>query len=190
MISGCTIDWFQRWPKEALISVADHFLASYEIECSPEVKSSLVMSMGILHDNVADRCNAYFAKYRRSTHVTPKSYLSFINGYKQIYMQKFSEIHTLATRMKIGLEKLVEAASAVFMLKLELDVKEKGLIVANDKADKVLKEVAKKKEDAERIKLQVQKVKDKAQLIVNEIETEKAKAETKLEEAKPALLVN
>lgn len=53
-----------------------------------------------------------------------------------------------------------------------------------------MKEVAKKKEDAERIKQQVQKVKDKCQIIVNEIETDKAKAEEKLEEAKPALLVN
>jgi dynein heavy chain, axonemal len=115
--------------------------------------------------------------------------LSFINGYKTIYAQKHQEIENLASRMNIGLEKLVEAGESVVELKKELAVKEQELAIANEKADKVLKEVATKKEAAEKVKLQVQKVKDKAQAIVHEIETDKAKAEGKLEAAKPALLV-
>lgn len=130
-----------------------------------------------------------FSRYRRTTHVTPKSYLSFLNGYKSIYAQKHGEIDNLANRMTIGLEKLVEAGESVAELKKELAEKELELAVANEKADKVLKEVAKKKEAAEKIKQQVQKVKDKAQSIVDEIEKDKAIAEQKLEAAKPALLV-
>lgn len=187
LISGCTIDWFQRWPKEALISVADHFLSSFKITCTPEVKTNLVTCMGNLHHSVADTCAQYFAKFRRSTHVTPKSYLSFISGYKSIYNNRFDEINTLADRMNTGLGKLIEAANAVSLLAKELDIKEKQLAIANDKADRVLKEVAVKKESAEIIKAQVQKVKDKAQAIVDEIEVDKAKAEEKLEKAKPIL---
>lgn len=189
LISGCTIDWFQRWPKEALISVADHFLSNFEIVSTPEVKKQLVQSMGTIHDEVADTCANYFAKYRRSTHVTPKSYLSFLNGYKTIYAAKHSEISELASRMNIGLTKLVEAGESVAELAVELAEKEKELAVANDKADKVLKEVAKKKEAAEKIKQQVQVVKDRAQAIVDVIEKDKAIAEEKLEAAKPALEV-
>lgn len=144
--------------------------------------------MGTLHDEVADTCVNYFARYRRSAHVTPKSYLSFLNGYKTIYNQKHAEIENLASRMNIGLEKLVEAGESVAELKKELAIKEQDLAIANEKADRVLKEVAKKKEAAEKIKLQVQKVKDKAQAIVDEIEADKALAEEKLEEAKPSLM--
>ena len=41
-------------------------------------------------------------RYRRSTHVTPKSYLSFINSYKSVYDAKRNEIGELAQRMNTG----------------------------------------------------------------------------------------
>ena len=62
LISGCTVDWFQRWPKEALISVADHFLSSFNIASTAEIKKQLVQCMGTLHDDVAETCANYFAK--------------------------------------------------------------------------------------------------------------------------------
>lgn len=86
-----------------------------------------------------------------------------------------------------GLEKLIEASLAVAELSKELAVKEKELAIANDKAEKVLKEVTVKAQAAEKVKEQVQKVKDKAQAIVDVIEKDKKIAEGKLEAAKPAL---
>jgi len=36
------MDWFLRWPRQALIQVAQHFLAEYDIKCSPETKAQMV----------------------------------------------------------------------------------------------------------------------------------------------------
>ncbi|XP_053350448.1 dynein axonemal heavy chain 5 [Clarias gariepinus] len=187
LISGCTVDWFQRWPKDALVAVAQHFLASYPFQCSENVKKNVISTMGTFQDLVAQICIEYYQRYRRQTYVTPKSYLSFIKGYQTIYHEKIGNVGMLAKRMNTGLDRLMEAEQAISQLSKELVVKEQELEVASHKADVVLQEVTVKAQAAEKVKTQVQKVKDKAQAIVDEIAGDKKVAEAKLEAAKPAL---
>ncbi|NXI42561.1 DYH8 protein, partial [Galbula dea] len=187
LISGCTMDWFSRWPKEALIAVASYFLSEFDMVCSAAVKTEVVETMALFHDLVSESCENYFQRYRRRAYVTPKSYLSFINGYKEVYTEKLENINEQFERMQIGLSKLMEASESVAKLSEELAVKEKELAVASVKADEVLAEVTVSAEAAGKVKNEVQGVKDKAQKIVDEIDVEKMKAESKLEAAKPAL---
>lgn len=163
------MDWFSRWPKDALIAVAHHFLCSYDIVCTDAVKKQVVQAMGEFQDFVAENCVGYFDRYRRSVHVTPKSYLSFISSYKTVYKEKKVQIGELAERMNTGLDKLVEASESIAQLSKDLVVKEKELAIASEKAGKVLTEVTAKAQAAEKVKAAVQKVKDKAQALVDDI---------------------
>lgn len=169
------------------MSVADHFLAEFEIECTKEVKKELVTVLGTIQDVVSKVSADYFQRFRRSSHVTPKSYLSFIGGYKTIYQMKQKELGDGALRMDTGLEKLREASISVEVLKKDLAVMEQDLALASEKADRVLTEVTERAMQAEIVKNQVQIVKEKAEALVAYIAEEKEKAEIKLEAAKPAL---
>ena len=62
------MDWFQRWPREALVAVADHFLAKSSIDCSAEVKKQVIQTMGNVHDGVAEYCIDYFQRYVYKSH--------------------------------------------------------------------------------------------------------------------------
>ena len=187
LFSGCTMDWFSRWPKDALIAVAHHFISDFEIVCTDEVKQEVIKAMGVFQDFVAESCVSYFERYRRTAHVTPKSYLSFIGGYKKMYLEKKKLVQELSDRMNTGLDKLLEAGQSVSELAKELAVKEKDLAVASKEAEKVLAEVTVKAQAAEKVKAEVQKVKDKAQAVADAISADKAVAEEKLEKARPAL---
>uniref|UniRef100_A0A183TJT2 Dynein heavy chain 7, axonemal n=1 Tax=Schistocephalus solidus TaxID=70667 RepID=A0A183TJT2_SCHSO len=188
LISGCTVDWFQRWPKEALTAVSDYFLSSFDIVCTDLVKQAVVNTMGSFQDRVSETCVEYFHRMRRQTHVTPKSYLSFINSYKETYAAKRQEISRLGERMNTGLAKLVEATDSVNKLSAELAIKERELVVASARAEDVLVQVTRQANAAQTVKAQVQTVKDRAQVLVDAIGREKATAEEKLEAAKPALM--
>ncbi|CAF4255340.1 unnamed protein product, partial [Rotaria magnacalcarata] len=187
LISGCTMDWFQRWPKDALVAVSKHFISNFDIACTTQIKAELVMMMGEVQDQVAEACVDYFNRFRRQTHVTPKSYLSFLAGYKSIYSDKRKDIGKLAERMNTGLKKLISAAEEVRELAKELEGKEKELVIANQKADLVMLDVNVKKSAATKVAEQVQRVADSCKALVDQISADKAIAEAKLEVARPAL---
>jgi dynein heavy chain len=180
-LSILILDWFTKWPSEALRAVAEKFAGEIEIIASDAAKKEVVNHMAFVHDLVSASCENYFSQFRRRTHVTPKSYLSFLNSYKTMYKSKCIEVGGYADRMNMGLNKLVEASSSVAVLQDELVIKEKELLIASKSADGVLVEVTASTIAAEKVKDSVLKVKTKSEGIANIIKTEKGFAEEKLE---------
>ncbi|GFY65841.1 dynein heavy chain 5, axonemal, partial [Trichonephila inaurata madagascariensis] len=187
IISGCTVDWFQPWPKEALTSVSKHFLHEFDLQCDETIKQEVIRTMGDMHNLVAEQCSEYYQRFRRPVHVTPKSFLSFINGYKKLYEEKHREIGNTCTRMENGISKLEEASLMVERMKETLSLMEEELELASKTAEQVLAEVSVRADAAEVVRDSVERAKNAAQQIVREIQADKAIAEEKLEAARPAL---
>ncbi|EFO65273.1 Dynein heavy chain [Giardia lamblia P15] len=190
LISGCTTDWFQPWPRQALCDVAIKNLTGFEIrtkEGDSDVLGKLVEHIAQVHLSMTDVTKSYFDRFRRQTYVTPKSYLSFLSSFKSLYLEKLVDLKEQHRRLKTGLDKLETAAADVSKMRVDLEAKEKDLAVAQTKANEMMKVISVSTAEAEKTKKEVQTVADELAIQADEIAKQKAEAEEGLAKALPAL---
>jgi len=187
LINGCTIDWFLPWPLQALTAVSTKFIGDYTMACSDDSKHGLQLHMGEVHNKVTSACAEYFDKFRRRAYVTPKSYLSFIAGYKELYGRKWNEVKLLAEKINSGLNKLFEAKTDVNKMKGELAIKNQDLAEAQKVSASLLKEISAGTALAEKEKQKVYVIVEGVSKKAAEISAVKEDAERDLKEAQPAL---
>ena len=141
LFSSCSINWFLPWPEDALVSVARSKMGGFQMDAKKEVRASLEAHMGKVHDLVTDVCEVYFQRMRRHVYVTPKSYLFFIDLYKEVYKVKYDAIDVEDQNIGKGLDCLAEAAQGVEELKVNLKKEDVKLKEASEATDKLLKEL-------------------------------------------------
>jgi dynein heavy chain len=157
------------------------------MDATTEVKKGLERHMGRVHDLVNEVCGVYLSKMRRYVYVTPKSYLSFIDLYKQVYKTKYDGIDVEERNIVNGLDKLKEASEGVEVLKIDLKAEDVKLKDATEKTDKLLKEVEienkKAKEKADEVNIVAENCVNQK----NTIMEQKEQADKDLQKALPFL---
>lgn len=187
LFSQCNIDWFLPWPEEALISVSDKFLNSFKISNPQSVKDQLIIHMGKVHQLVTEVCGIYYQQMRRYVYVTPKSYLSFIAMYQDVYVKKYKGIDVEEQNINNGLEKLAEATRGIDELKIALKKEDATLKVAADQTAALLSELEIENKKADIKASEVAAVTDACIAQKNVITIEKEQADKELAAAMPAL---
>ncbi|XP_045475837.1 dynein axonemal heavy chain 3 [Harmonia axyridis] len=136
LINGCTIDWFTKWPDDALERVADMFLSETDINKDMVVKCVSICQY--FHVTVQELSDRFKSDKRRITYITPTSYLELIQTFKSLYYLKVEQITTQRNRYETGLDKLDFAAGQVSIMQDELRELQPKLIVASAKTDKLM----------------------------------------------------
>lgn len=188
LFNECTIDWFLPWPEEALISVAESFIKSFKsLETTAEVKVELFKHMGNVHLMVSNVCDLYFMKMRRQVFVTPKSFLSYLNSYKEFYVKKFNELDVQGKSYKIGLEKIGEASISIGKMEGGLKDEEAQLKEASDKTEIMLTDLSKEERKVTQKNNEVEAITSACKKNAEMIAAERESAEKELQAAMPAL---
>jgi len=185
MVNNTTIDWFTPWPKEALISVAERFLSSEQLE--ETLRPKIVQHFMNVHEVVRAKSGEYLSSVRRYNYVSPKNFLDFIANYKSQLGAKRAENEEMTRRLDGGLSKLIQAADEV--AKMQKELAEKTIVVdaKSKECEVMLTEIQSNTVDAE-AKQEVAQAKEEDLAIMTEkIAVQKQEAEAGLAGAMPAL---
>lgn len=94
--------------------------------------------MGMVHRMVVESCADYFVQMRRRVYQTPRSFLSFLGSYKDLYLTKKEQVDVKSKRVIVGLDKLKKGASDVELMKVQLKEEEVKLKEADLATTKML----------------------------------------------------
>jgi dynein heavy chain len=168
LVSCTQIDWFHPWSQEALVAVAQTFLADLE-GWEDELKENMANHMATVHASVTIASEAFLATERRRNYTTPKSFLELIALYKSMLHRKLEEIGKLKERLESGLEKL--QATAEMVAELQEALKNDMALVEEKKAatDALLVHVGQETEIANGEKEKASVEEDAADTIAREV---------------------
>lgn len=80
LVNCCTLDWFSRWPAEALLYVSSEFLKDIEMP-SEDIRRQMAEMCMLIHTSVETISEKFWEELRRRVYTTPKSYLDLIKLY-------------------------------------------------------------------------------------------------------------
>nr|CAD7416498.1 unnamed protein product [Timema poppensis] len=115
LVNNTCIDWYFPWPEQALIAVANVFLAENPKIPEP-YRKVIVAHVVYVHETVGDYTIDYLLKLRRRNYVTPKHYLDYI----QTYLKLLDEMnHFIVAQMvePCGLMNLMDSSIKLNLLR-------------------------------------------------------------------------
>ena len=186
LLSGTMIDWFHAWSPDALVAVANRFLADLP-SLDDALQENLASHMSHVHMTVTHGSDKYRETVRRINYVTPKSFLELISLYKSMLGEKLGNIDTLKERLESGLEKL--QATSEMVAELQESLVGEMAIVEEKKAatDALLVNVGKETANAEEQKAASAEDEAAAAEIAEEVGKIQAEAEAEIAAAEPII---
>jgi len=185
---NCTgIDQFHPWPRDALVSVAERFIADIELPGPDDIKSSLANHMAEEHLSVSKMSQLYLETQRRYNYVTPKSYLELISFFKYLLSEKRSDVQRLIDRLDVGLSTLRKTSDDVAELQKDLKITMEKVEEKKIATDNLINEMEMQQADAQVQDDAAKTEADKANEESSKAMVIEKEAEQELSEAEPAM---
>ena len=186
LVNCCAIDWFTAWPDDALVAVAEKFLA--DVDCdSDALRHALVDMCQMFHENTRALSAEFGLKLKRINYVTPTSYLELIIAFKTSLAERRTDVQAQKRRYEVGLEKLEFATVSVNNMQKELVDLQPVLARSQVETDELMEVIQNKLPGVEVKKAEVNGAAEIAQAEADKCQEQKDGVKADLDEAMPAL---
>ncbi|KAJ3032226.1 Dynein heavy chain 6, axonemal [Rhizophlyctis rosea] len=186
LVNCCTIDWFDEWPKDALLSVSRRFLEFVDLG-TDEMKDKIAEMCVEIHASVGEIAQKFYAELRRRYYTTPTSYLELINLYVAMLQEKRKELGSGRDRLRNGLNKLLETNEMVAKMQIELEQLGPELKQRAQDTEVLMVKIGKDQETADGVRKTVSEEEVIVRAKAVETEAIATEAQKDLDEALPAL---
>ncbi|XP_066588945.1 dynein axonemal heavy chain 6 [Prorops nasuta] len=187
LVNCCTIDWYMKWPDDALLSVAESIILPL-VPDDNERLLSLSSICVLMHQTVEDTTIRFFEEMRRRYYTTPSSYLQLLKLYRDTITKKTTKILSLKDKISSGLNKLKETNEMIADMKMQLIRMAPKLKTSKDEVTKLVSIVTAQQVECDKVKAVVSADEAAAKVKADETMILEEDARKDLEAAMPAML--
>jgi len=153
LIYNSTIDWFDDWPTEALLSVAHQSLGdAFGQPENPNLVDSLTDVCHNMHLMISRATEKFYRQTARRCYVTLKTYLEFLKLYVKMRGSQTDMIKNGSDRISNGLRKLYETFDMVGDMKTKLKSMAPALLEKNEATLKLMEGLTREKASVNKVR--------------------------------------
>ncbi|CAH0547855.1 unnamed protein product [Brassicogethes aeneus] len=149
LVNCCTIDWFDKWPEEALVSVALNSLKNVGDEAMVASLGNICVTMHKSMEKMTDR---FYKEMKRHYYITPSSYLELIKLFKSLLTRRKDTINKTRDKIDNGLKKIYETNEVIDSMKETLIALEPELAKKSQAAAELMVYLAKEQKAADKVR--------------------------------------
>lgn len=152
LVNNSTIDWFDDWPTEALLSVSHKSLEVFQQSGNSDLIDNLANVCNNMHEVVGRTTKMFYEQMKRYYYVTPKSYLEFLKLFIKMHELQTNKIKNDSDRISNGLHKLYETFDTVGDMKTKLKAMAPALLEKNEATLKLMESLTKEKASVDKVR--------------------------------------
>ena len=104
LVNCCTLDWFHKWPVEALNAVAMKMMEHTPFD--DDLKEKIIRATEIYHSEASELSKSFLNEIGRHTYVTPTSFLDLMNVFNLLLDKQRNILYDKKHSYESGVQKL------------------------------------------------------------------------------------